>query len=147
MDDGMDYEVLTKVSFRLDFDGNGEMNLLLMPEIRQVFANHVKEVFERDETLRDYVSGDLNFRVSGSMVFLEYTFSCCDENEAEAESYSEYCIREVQKELESYGCRMIRVQCGATEADITWWDQFEDAVLGPRDKPLEQADPDEMKMM
>ena len=147
MDDGMDYEVLTKVSFRLDFDGNGEMNLLLMPEIRHAFANHVRDVFERNETLRDYVSGDLNFRFSGSMVFLEYMFSCCDENEVEAESFSEYCVREVQKELESYGCRMIQVQCRAKEADMTWWNQFEDAVFGPRDKPSEQVGSDEMKMM
>ncbi|WP_337942700.1 hypothetical protein [Ruthenibacterium lactatiformans] len=147
MNDGMDYEVLTKVSFRLIFDSNGEMNLLSLPEIRQGFVSHVKEVYEQDETLRDYVSGDLNFQFIGSTALLEYTFSCCDEDEAEAESFSEYCVREVQAELEEFGCRITQIQCEATEADITWWDQFEDAVFGPRDKLSEQADPDEMKMV
>ena len=28
MDDGMDYDVQTKVRFRLDFDGSGEFNTL-----------------------------------------------------------------------------------------------------------------------
>lgn len=147
MGDGIDYEVHTRVSFRLLFDGNGEMNLLSLPEMRQGFVNHVKEIYGQDETLRDYVSGDLSFQFIGSTALLEYTFSCCDEDEAEAESFSEYCVREVQAELEEFGCRITQIQCEATEADITWWDQFEDAVFGPRDKPLGQAGSDEMKMM
>ena len=87
MDDGMDYDVQTKVSFRLDFDGSGEFNMLLLPDVQKLFVQHVKEVYEKDNTLGSgYVSSDLNFRFDGRMVHLEYTFHCHDENEAEAVS-------------------------------------------------------------
>ena len=94
MDDGMDYDVQTKVSFRLDFDGSGEFNMLLLPDVQKQFVQHVKEVYERDDTLGNgYISSDLNFHFDSRMVQLEYTFSCHDENEAEAESFSAYCVR------------------------------------------------------
>ena len=38
----------------------------------------------------------------GRTVRLEYTFTCHDENKAEAESFSAYCVRCVQKELEEF---------------------------------------------
>lgn len=133
MDDGYDYEVHTKIQFRLDFNGEGEFNALLLPDIQKAFIDHVKEVYEQDDTLSDYVSGDLNFRFDGQRVDLEYTFSCYDENAGEAESFSEYCVREIQDELERFGCRLIRVACSAEEADMTWLDQLEDAVFGPRE--------------
>ena len=80
MDDGMDYNVQTKVKFRLDFDGSGEFNTLLLPDVQKQFVQHVKEVYEQDDTLGNgYVSSDLNFRFDGRMVQLEYTFSCHDE--------------------------------------------------------------------
>ena len=98
VDDGMDYDVQTKVSFRLDFDGSGEFNMLLLPDIQKQFVQHVKKVYEKDDTLGSgYVSSDLNFHFDGRMVQLEYTFSCHDENKAEAESFSDYCVRGVQK--------------------------------------------------
>lgn len=94
----MDYNVQTKVSFRLDFDGSGEFNTLLLPDVQKQFAQHVKKVYEQDSTLGDgYVSSDLNFHFDGRLVKLEYTFSCHDENAAEAESFSAYCVRCVQK--------------------------------------------------
>ena len=66
MDDGMDYDVQTKVSFRLDFDGSGEFNMLLLPDVQKQFVQHVKEVYEKDNTLGSgYVSSDLNFRFNG----------------------------------------------------------------------------------
>ena len=90
MDDGMDYDVQTKVTFRLDFDGSDEFNMLLLPDIQKQFAQHVKEVYEQDDTLGDgYVSGDLSFHFSGRIVQLDYIFHCFDENEAEAESFSD----------------------------------------------------------
>ena len=46
MDDGMDYDVQTKVSFRLDFDGSGEFNMLLLPDVQKQFVQHVKEGHE-----------------------------------------------------------------------------------------------------
>lgn len=139
MDDGTDYNVQTKVSFRLDFDGSGEFNMLLLPDVQKQFTQHVKKVYEQDSTLGDgYVSSDLNFHFDGRLVKLEYTFSCHDENEAEAESFSAYCVRCVQKKLEGFGCKVGRIDCKAEEADMTWLDQLEDAIFGPRDSAQKQ---------
>ena len=139
MDDGMDYDVQTKVSFRLDFDGSGEFNMLLLPDVQKQFVQHVKEVYERDDTLGNgYISSDLNFHFDGRNVQLEYTFSCCDENEAEAESFSAYCVRCVQKELEGFGCKIRKIDCKAEEADMSWLDELEDAIFGPRDNVQKQ---------
>lgn len=140
VDDGMDYDVQTKVSFRLDFDGSGEFNMLLLPDIQKQFVQHVKKVYEKDDTLGSgYISSNLNFHFDGRMVQLEYTFSCHDENEAEAESFSDYCVRGVQKELEGFGCKIRKIDCKAEEADMAWLDQLEDAIFGPRDSTPEQA--------
>ena len=133
MDDGMDYDVQTKVKFRLDFDGSGEFNVLLLPDIQKQFTQHVKEVYERDDTLGSgYVSSDLNFHFDGRMVQLEYTFSCHDENAAEAESFSAYCVRCIQEKLEGFGCKIRKIDCKAEEADMSWLDQLEDKIFGPR---------------
>ena len=139
VDDGMDYDVQTKVSFRLDFDGSGEFNMLLLPDIQKQFVQHVKKVYEKDDTLGSgYVSSDLNFHFDGRMVQLEYTFSCHDENEAEAESFSDYCVRGVQKELEGFGCKIRKIDCKAGEADMSWLDALENAIFGPRDSAQKQ---------
>ena len=133
MDDGMDYDVQTKVRFRLDFDGSGEFNTLLLPEVQKQFVQHVKEVYEKDDTLGNgYISSDLNFQFDDRTVKLEYTFTCHDENKAEAESFSAYCVRCVQKELEEFGCKVQKIDCKAEEADMSWLDQLEDAIFGPR---------------
>ena len=138
MDDGMDYDVQTKVKFRLDFDGSGEFNVLLLPDIQKQFTQHVKEVYERDDTLGSgYVSSDLNFHFDGRMVQLEYTFSCHDENAAEAESFSAYCVRDVQEALEGFGCKIRKIDCKAEEADMSWLDQLEDKIFGPRQPTAE----------
>ena len=68
MDDGMDYDVQTKVKFRLDFDGSGEFNVLLLPDIQKQFTQHVKKVYERDDTLGSgYVSSNLSFHFDGQV--------------------------------------------------------------------------------
>nr|WP_325296554.1 hypothetical protein [uncultured Oscillibacter sp.] len=139
MDDGMDYDVQTKVSFRLDFDGSGEFNMLLLPDVQKQFVQHVKEVYEQDNTLGSgYVSSDLNFQFDGRTVKLEYTFTCHDENKAEAESFSAYCVRCVQKELEEFGCKVQKIDCKAEEAEMAWLDQLEDAIFGPRESAQKQ---------
>ena len=144
MDDGMDYNVQTKVTFRLDFDGSGEFNMLLLPDIQKQFAKHVKEVYAQDDTLGNgYISSDLNFHFDGRKVQLEYTFSCCDENEAEAESFSDYCVRGVQKKLEAFGCKIRKIDCKAEAADMAWLDQLEDAIFGPRDSAPKQPPAEE----
>lgn len=127
MEDGMDFDVLTMVGFRLGFDGGGEMNPLSLPKIQQGFVNHVKEVFKQNNTLWDNISGNLHFQFDGTHVTLEYMFCCHDEDAAEAESFSAYCVREVQKELEAFGCKIGSTFCEAAEADTTWRNQLEDA--------------------
>lgn len=139
MDDGMDYNVQTKVSFQLNFDGSGEFNMLLLSDIQRQFTRHVKEVYEQDSTLGDgYVSSNLNFHFNGRSVKLEYTFSCHDENAAEAESFSAYCVQCVQEKLEAFGCKVRRIDCKAEEADMMWLDQLEDAIFGPRNSTQKQ---------
>lgn len=138
MDDGMDYDVQTTVNFRLDFDGSGEFNVLLLPDIQKQFTQHVKKVYERDDTLGSgYVSSNLNFHFDGRMVQLEYTFSCHDENAAEAESFSAYCVRCIQEKLEGFGCKIRKIDCKAEEADMSWLDQLEDKIFCPRQPAAE----------
>lgn len=147
MDDGYDYNVRTQLRFHLDFDGEGESNLLMLPTVQQEFVKHVKKVFETDDTLRECISGNLDFRFDGRWADLAYTFSCHDDTEAEAESFSAYCVRDVQKQLEEFGCRLTQTKCTAEEADMTWLDELEDAVFGPRSQPEEQPKQGGMEMI
>ena len=121
MDTAMDYDVHTQVSF-----------LLALPDVQSEFTKHVQNVFQKDNTLGSYIQGDLTFRFDGRRVRLDYTFSCHDENAEEAESFSDYCLQGVRKDLESFGCKMTQVQCTAEEADMAWLDQMEAAIFGPQ---------------
>ncbi len=146
MDAGMDYDVQTKVKFRLDFAGTGEFNMLLLPDVQKQFAQHVKEVYAQDSTLGNgFISSNLNFHFDGRTAQLEYTFSCHDENAAEAESFSAYCVRCVQKELEAFGCKVGKIDCKAEEADLTWFDELEDAIFGPREAVSGKTQPSPKK--
>ena len=90
MAEGLDYDVHTKATFLLGFDGSGELNLLALPDVQRAFAGHVRDVFQRDGTLGGgYVHGDLSFQFQGRRAELEYTFSCHDESAEEAEAASE----------------------------------------------------------
>lgn len=133
MNDGLDYEVHTKIRFRLDFMGGSEFNSLLLPDVQQAFVNYVKGLYEQDDVLGSYISGDLHFHFDGHWVDLEYTFSCHDENEVEAESFSEYSVRQIQKELEKFGCKLTQLTCSAEEADMTWYDQLENTIFDARE--------------
>ena len=137
MDTGTDYDVRTKVSFKLDFDGGGELNLLALPDVQRAFAGHVQNVFQQDDTLGSHIRGDLTFRCDGRHVDLEYTFTCHDESREEAESFSDYCVKSVRKDLESFGCKLLQTRCTAEEADMTWLDQMEDAVFGPGEMEMQ----------
>ena len=131
MDKGIDYDVQTTVLFKLDFNGSGNFNVLLIPDIQNQFVNHVKEVYEKDETLGGgYVSSDLDFYFDGCLVRLEYTFQCHDENEAEAKSFSTYSVQCVQEALEEFGCKIRKIECKAEESDMMWLDRLEDAIFG-----------------
>lgn len=78
------------------------------------------------------ISGDLDFTFTGYKVNLEYVFTCHDENEAEAESFSEYCLNYVRDEFEKLGYCIEKISCEVQEADMDWLDKMEDAIFGPR---------------
>ena len=133
-DERLDYNVDITVQFKLP-EMSSEFNSLAVNDLRKVFVEHVKNVFEKDETLGDpgYVSGPLNFKFSGQKVKLQYVFKCCDENNEEAESFAAYCVRCVKEELEDFGCEVKKIECSAEEADMSWLDWLEDAVFESRD--------------
>ena len=133
-DEMLYYNVDTTVQFKLP-EMSSEFNSLAVNDLRKVFVEHVKNVFEKDETLGDpgYVSGPLNFKFSGQKVKLQYVFKCCDENNEEAESFAAYCVRCVKEELEDFGCEVKKIECSAEEADMSWLDWLEDAVFESRD--------------
>ncbi len=136
-DDMRDYSVDTKVFFQLTLN-SPEFNSLIMRDVQNAFAAHVKSVFEKDETLREYVSGDLNFWFQGKQIELHYKFECHDESEAEAESFSRYCVHGVKRELEAFGCKVTEIDCKAGEMDMVWYDQFEGAMFDSRDSAPKQ---------
>ena len=63
-------------------------------------------------------------------VLLKYQFSCNDENEAEAESFSKSCVEDIREELERKGYRIERISCTAEEMDMEWLDKLEDMAFG-----------------
>ena len=132
-----DYLVYTKVSFLLTFN-SPEFNSLILRDVQNAFAAHVKAVFEKNETLREYVSGDLDFWCQGREVDLHYKFECHDESEAEAESFSRYCVNGLRKKLEAWGCRMTGIECRAEEADMSRLDRLEDTVFGTKESAHKQ---------
>ncbi len=132
-----DYSVDTKVSFLLTFNSS-EFNSLILRDVQSAFAAHVKAVFEKDETLREYVSGDLDFWCQGRKVDLHYKFERHDEDSAKAESFSRYCVNGVRQSLESFGCQITGIDCKAEEADMSWYEAFENAVHGPRESAQKQ---------
>ena len=99
-------------------------------------------MYNNDEDLVSHVSGNLNFRFGGRDGDFQYTFTCHDENEAEAERFSEFCVRGIQQELEAFGCKIKKINCTAEEMDMGWLDKLEDAIFGPQKPAVEQNRPD-----
>ena len=133
MDDEMrDYSVDTKVAFRLTVD-SPESNSLMLDSVRQSFAGYVRDVYNSDEDLASHVAGNLDFRFRGRDGDFQYTFTCHDENKAEAEGFSKFCVRGVQRKLEAFGCKIKGISCTAEEMSMDWLDELEDAIFGRPD--------------
>lgn len=120
----MDYEVRTKVLLDCGFDDR-ECNCLMFDGMKNEMVERIRAVFEHDKTLSDYITSDLNFTFSGYNVELGYTFSCNDENEAEAESFSAYCLRSIEGKLQEQGFRVKNITSKAEEMDMQWLDRLE----------------------
>lgn len=125
----MDYEVKTAVLLDTGFDDR-ECNYLMFEGIKKKIVDNIKSVFEHDKTLSEYITSNLNFRFSGYKVELEYTFSCNDENEAEAESFSAYCLRNIEEKLQEQGLSVKKITCKADEMDMGWLDRLESMWFG-----------------
>ncbi|MEQ3194120.1 hypothetical protein AAA173_27545 [Enterocloster aldenensis] len=62
-------------------------------------------------------------------VRVEYEFSCYDENEQEAEGFSNYCVKGVQSKLEELGYCMGCISSKAEDIDMGWLDELESMVF------------------
>lgn len=124
-----DYEVNTSVLFNTGFD-NRECNDLMFDSMKDKIVKDITKAFEEDQILSEYISSDLKFTFSGYKVNVEYTFSCHDENEAEAESFSEYALKNIQGRLQENGYTIEKVTCVANEMDMEWLDRLEGMWFG-----------------
>ena len=128
----MDYNVKTRILLDTNFNA-GEFNDLMYESTKPHIIEDIKSVIEEDPTLPQYIDGDLTFRfLSNYKVLLKYQFSCNDENEVEAESFSRSCVEDIRMELEEKGYRIERISCTAEEMDMEWLDRLEDMAFPKR---------------
>ena len=103
-----DYCIEVRASFLLNAGGSGEHG-------SQAFAQHVEDVFAREEALWNNTIGDLEVQADGQKAQIRYLFASRGEDEAKAELLAADCVRNVQKELESFGCKLEKLECAAEE--------------------------------
>ncbi|XBX10654.1 hypothetical protein QMP26_41700 (plasmid) [Enterocloster clostridioformis] len=123
-----DYEVKTAILINTGFDDR-ECNSLMYEDWKVKVVEEIREVFAGDVTLAGYITSNLNFAFTGYKVKLEYTFSCNDESEQEAESFSEYCIKGIEHNLGKLGYRVENITCHACEMDMGWLDELEERIF------------------
>ena len=124
-----DYDVNTVVLFDTGFDDR-ECNCLMFEGMKEKIVNDIKGVFEKDKTLSENITGNLDFTFWGYKVKAEYNFTCNDENEAEAESFSNYCLQAIREALQERGYTIEKVTCTASEMDMGWLDRLEGMWFG-----------------
>ena len=124
-----DYTVNIAITFYTGFDDR-ENNCLMYEGMKEKIKNDIQTAFLKDENLKGYITSDLTLRfLDGYKVRVEYEFSCYDENEQEAEGFSNYCVKGVQSSLEELGYRMECVSSKAEEMDMGWLDELESMVF------------------
>ena len=124
-----DYTVNTAITFYTGCDDR-ENNCLMYEGMKEKIKNDIQTAFLKDENLKGYITSDLTLRfLDGYKVRVEYEFSCYDENEQEAEGFSNYCVKGVQSSLEELGYRMECVSSKAEEMDMGWLDELESMVF------------------
>ena len=106
-----DFAVACQLSFRFAYDGQEPTAL------RDVFTNHVNGIFNRDKNLSERTVGDLDFTFQGRCAEVCYTFARQDKDAASAEAFSEQCVRDVQGQLEEFGCKIEKIECFAEELE------------------------------
>ena len=124
-----DYTVNTAITFHIGFDDR-ECNRLMYEGMKEKIKNDIQTAFLNEESLNGYITSDLTLRfLDGYKVRVEYEFSCYDDNEQEAEGFSNYCVKEVQSGLEELGYRMESISSKAEEMDMGWLDELESMVF------------------
>lgn len=124
-----DYTVNTAITFHTGFDDR-ECNCLMYEGMKGKIKNDIQTAFLNDERLKGYITSDLTLRfLDGYKVRVEYEFSCYDENEQEAEGYSNYCVKGVQSKLEELGYHMECISSKAEDMDMGWLDELESMVF------------------
>lgn len=124
-----DYTVNTAITFHTGFDDR-ECNCLMYEGMKEKIKNDIQTAFLNDERLKGYITSDLTLRfLDGYKVRVEYEFSCYDENEQEAEGYSNYCVKGVQSKLEELGYHMKCISSKAEDMDMGWLDELESMVF------------------
>lgn len=119
-----DYEVNTSILIDTNFDDR-ECNELMFREMKPKIAKEISALFEKDESLSEHIASTLNFKFKGYKVWLDYLFTCHDENEDEAQSFSQSCIEtNIKDELEELGYSIEQIYCEAQEMEIAWYEEF-----------------------
>lgn len=129
MENGKDYCVEVRASFLLNSGSSEGQDDKALANVRQAFA--------RDEALWDNIIGGLEVQADGQRAQIRYLFACHDESEAKAERFSADCIRNVQKELEVFGCKLEKLECAAEEVVPERQDQAEHAASERNGQPKE----------
>ena len=124
-----DYEVETSVLINTGFDDR-ECNCLMFDGMKGKIVEDIKAAFKNHEILSNYITSDLTFSFLGYKAKVDYTFSCHDENEAEAESFSNSCLQDIKGNLREQGYHMERITCRANEMDMGWLDRLEGMYFG-----------------
>lgn len=120
-----DYTVNTAIILHTGFDDK-ECNCLMYDGMKEKIVTDIQSVFQSDERLKGYITSDLTVHfLDGYKVRVEYEFSCYDENEREAEGYSNYCAARIQSRLEELGYRMESISSKAEEMDMGWLNELE----------------------
>ena len=131
----MDYNVKTRILLNTNFN-TSEFNDLMYENVKPGIIEDIKSVIEEDPTLCGYIDGDLTFRfLPDYKVLLKYDFNCNDENKAEAESFSRYCVDDIRRELDVKGYRIVRSKCRAEEMDMEWMEKLEDMIFSKPKAP------------
>lgn len=123
-----DYEVKTAILIDTGFDDR-ECNSLMYDGWKEKMGEDIRKAFAGDEALAGYITSDLNFLFIGYKVKLEYTFSCNDDSEQEAEDYAVFCLKGIQQKLEEVGYHIEKITCRAGAMDMEWLDKLEDSVF------------------
>lgn len=133
MDEGLNYDVQTILTFLLDVDYGHDIQTFCLQDLYKQFIWHVQETYQRDKTLKAYIPKESAFYFEDRWARLEYRFPCHGENSEKAEGFSTHCVQTIQEELESFGCKLRGIDCKAAESNRTRLNRTEE-TSSPTDK-------------